>query len=92
MASRLEARVAQHDREIAAIRKLVLTGMRMLVRRDQQLERLERTVDRIAGELEATQQDLRALAASQRETDRVLRGLMRSLERGGNGHSRRNVR
>ena len=32
MSSKLEARVAQHDREIATIRKLILTGMRMLNR------------------------------------------------------------
>jgi len=28
--SKLEARVSQHDREIAAIRKLVVTGMKMI--------------------------------------------------------------
>jgi len=30
MASQLEARIAQHDREIAAIRKLILHGMKMI--------------------------------------------------------------
>jgi hypothetical protein len=28
--TRLEARVSEHDRQIAAIRKLILTGMKML--------------------------------------------------------------
>jgi hypothetical protein len=30
VATRLEARVSEHDRQIAAIRKLILTGMKML--------------------------------------------------------------
>ena len=52
-----------HDPEIAAIRKLVLTGMKML---NQVIE-------------------------SQRETNRQLRTLVRSLQRGTNGHSRRPI-
>lgn len=36
MASSLEQRVSKHDREIAAIRKLVLTGMKMLVHSERQ--------------------------------------------------------
>jgi hypothetical protein len=66
MSAKLEARVDKHDREIAAIRKLVLTGMRMLV----QLEK------------------------SQKETDRMLKDLIRSLGRGrnGNGHKRTDIR
>jgi hypothetical protein len=30
VATKLEARVSEHDRQIAAIRKLILTGMKML--------------------------------------------------------------
>ena len=73
MPSSLEARVTQHDREIAAIRKLVMIGMKMLVR------------------LEASQ---KKLEASQRETDRMLKDLIRSLGRsgGGNGHGKTDVR
>jgi len=52
---------SKHVREIASIRKLVLTGMKML----------------------------NNLAASQRETDRQLQVLVRSLQRGGNGHVKR---
>lgn len=36
----LKQRVDRHDREIAAIRKLVLTGMKMLNRLDDRLEKL----------------------------------------------------
>jgi hypothetical protein len=65
----LKERVDEHDREIAAIRKLLLTGMKMLVRLEQSQKRLE---------------------AAQKETDRMLKDLIRSLGRngGGNGHRR----
>jgi len=59
MPSKLETRVTEHDRQTAAIRKLILTGMKML----------------------------NALTTSQRETDRMLQGLIRSLKGSGhNGH------
>ena len=67
MPSSLEARITQHDREIAAIRKLILAGMKMIA---------------------ANQAQIKALTASQRETDRLLKNLIRSLERGSNGHTR----
>jgi hypothetical protein len=66
MPGKLETRVTEHDRQIAAIRKLILTGMKML---------------------NETQTQVKALATSQRETDRLLQGLISSLDRGGhNGH------
>ena len=46
----LEARVSQHDKEIGAIRKLVLTGMKMLVRIEEQIRLLtasQRQTDRL---------------------------------------------
>jgi hypothetical protein len=55
--------LAKHDREIAAIRKLLFTGTKML----------------------------NSLTESQRETDRQLQVLIRSLLRGGNGHAKRPV-
>ena len=62
--------LARHDREIAAIRKLILTGMKML------------------NTLTASQQ---RLSDSQRETDKQLQALIRSLQRGTNGHSKRSI-
>jgi hypothetical protein len=35
---------------------------------------------------------IKALAASQRETDRMLKGLIQSLDRGRNGHGRTALR
>lgn len=67
----------RHDREIAAIRKLVLTGMKMLNGLIESQRRLEASH--------------RRLEASQRETDRQLQILIRSLQRGGNGHSKRAI-
>ena len=50
----LKERVDEHDREIAAIRKLLLTGMKMLVRLEQSQKRLEaaqKETDRMLKEL-----------------------------------------
>ena len=79
MAAKLEERVSKHDREIAAIRKLILTGMKML--------------NQLAGEYVETRKQLRELAVEQRETARQQRetarqldAFIRSLRRGTNGH------
>jgi thymidylate synthase ThyX len=62
----LKERVDKHDREIAAIRKLIHIGMKMQVKNDQ---------------------EIRKLVESQKETDRLLKQFLRSMERGnGNGH------
>jgi hypothetical protein len=59
MPSKLESRVTQHDREIAAIRKLILQGMKMLVENGTQIKEnaaqikvLATTVDRFVRSLE----------------------------------------
>jgi hypothetical protein len=74
VATKLEARASQHDREIAAIRKLILTGMKMIAG----MQATQREIQR----------DVKALAASQRETDRELKALIRSLRGGTNGHGK----
>ena len=78
-------RIDRHDREIAAIRKLMLAGMKMLAKHDQNFLRLEGQQMVLREEQIALRKELRELAAAQRETDRELKGLIRSL-RGGNGH------
>jgi len=55
VADSLEARVSRHDREIAAIRKLIVTGMKILVQSEKNLFRLE-------GMQEEMRKDLRELA------------------------------
>jgi peptidoglycan hydrolase CwlO-like protein len=76
--------LAKHDREIAAIRKLLFTGMKMLngvIESQREMQDSQRGI----------KAELRELAASQRETDRQLQVLVRSLQRGGNGHSKRPI-
>jgi hypothetical protein len=74
-----DARLNEHDRQIAAIRKLLLTGMKLLVN-------VEKTMDRLSGEHLQMRKDLRELRAAQRVTEQRLQGLIAALQRGGNGH------
>jgi len=74
----LKERVDKHDREIAAIRKLIHTGMKILVRLEE-----EQVVAR---------KELRELRSSQRETDRQLQAFIRSLRgSGGNGQIKHRI-
>ena len=70
-------RVDQHDREIAAIRKLLHTGMKMFVKLEE--------------EHIAFRKELRELAAQQRATAREVENFIRSLRRGSNGHTKRSI-
>jgi hypothetical protein len=45
-------------------------------------------VNRANERMDRVDREIRDLAASQRETDRMLKSLIRSLERGGNGHGK----
>jgi uncharacterized coiled-coil protein SlyX len=76
----LESRVAEHDRQIAAIRKLMMAGVRMLSRTDAQINLLTGKVDALAG-------DMRKLAAAQTATEKKLATLIDTL-RGPNGHGK----
>jgi septal ring factor EnvC (AmiA/AmiB activator) len=73
----LKQRVDQHDREIAAIRKLILAGMKMLNRTNERLDRLvtaQRETDR---QLKSLRADVQALVST--------------LRRGTNGHTKRKL-
>jgi hypothetical protein len=67
----LKERVDKHDREIAAIKKLLHTGMKILVR-------IEDRVDKLAAAQQETDRQLRALEAT---VDRFIRSM-----HGGNGN------
>jgi septal ring factor EnvC (AmiA/AmiB activator) len=79
VAAKLEARVSKHDAEIAAIRKLIITGMKLLSATQADLRKIA------AAHIE--------LAAAHRETERTLTRFIRSMERGTahNGHSKSNL-
>ena len=64
------------ERQMAAIRKLIQTGMRMIVKNDEQIAKNE--------------QQIKELAAAQKATETELRGLIVALRRGGNGSHRKN--
>jgi hypothetical protein len=74
----LKERLDPHDREIAAIRKLILTGMKMLNRNQEQITAL-------VAEGKRTDQRLRSLEASVQQ-------FVDGLRRGGNGHTKRPLR
>jgi hypothetical protein len=69
MAKSIEQRLTQHDREIAAIRKLVLQGMKILVR--------------IENQALANEQQIRKLAAAQMATGKKLQRLIDSRSSNG---------
>jgi hypothetical protein len=49
----LKQRIDLHDREIAAIRKLILTGMKMLNRNQEQINQTEKELKLLASEVRA---------------------------------------
>jgi hypothetical protein len=76
----VESRLGEHDRQIAAIRKLMMAGMRMLSRTDTQINLL-------TGKIDALADDMRKLAAAQAATEKKLGSLIDTL-RGRNGHGK----
>ena len=80
MDSKVEIRLTKLDRQVAAMQKLILTGMKMLVKHDRHLLRME-------GLQEEMRTEMRLLAAQQRETSKTLDRFIRSMERGRNGHA-----
>ena len=77
-------RLDRHDRQIAGITKLVQTGMRMLVKSQEEQAALRKEVRELAVEV-------RGLASMQRRTEATLQALINTMKRGGNGHSKKPV-
>jgi hypothetical protein len=69
--------LAKHDREIAAIRTLLFTGMKMLNRNQEQINQLVASQKRTEASLQRLEKNVEIL--------------VNSLRRGSNGHSRRKV-
>jgi hypothetical protein len=72
----LKERVDQHDREIAAIRKLIVIGMKMLNRNQEQIN--------------DNAKQIRALIVAQRRTDAALRNYIERTGTV-NGHGKRKL-
>ena len=83
---RLEARAAlaeaKAERQMTAIRKLIQTGMRMIVKNEE-------LIKEVAAAQKATEAELRELAAAQKITDTKLQGLIETLRRSRNGSHRK---
>ena len=77
----VKQRLDQHDKQIAAIRKLIHDGMRLVLES-------RRESDRAAAQL---RKELRELAAAQKKTEESLKAFINSMRGGGNGHSKRRV-
>jgi len=77
-------RLDRNDRQIAGITKLLQTGMRMLVKSQEEQAALRKEVRELAVEV-------RGLAAMQKRTEASLQAFINSMKRGGNGHSKKAV-
>jgi predicted nucleic acid-binding Zn-ribbon protein len=77
-------RLDRHDRQIAAITKLLQTGMRMLVKTQEEQTALRKEVRELTS-------DVRGLAAMQKRTEATLQAFINTMKRGGNGHSKKPI-
>jgi ABC-type Fe3+-citrate transport system substrate-binding protein len=78
-------RLDRHDVQIAAIRKLIEQGTRLVVGTRQDIRLLAKDIRMLA-------EEIRTLAAAQKKTDANLNALISTLRRsGGNGHSKTKI-
>jgi hypothetical protein len=71
------------ERQMTAIRKLIQTGMRMIVENEESIKEL-------AAAQKVTEAKLQDLAAAQKVTEVKLKGLIDAWRRGGNGRHAKN--
>ena len=78
---RADARMDRFEKQLEATRKLVHTGMKMLVQIDKRIDKLTDTVGALAGRVEE-------LAQAQKVTEKTLNAYFASLRngKGKNGH------
>jgi hypothetical protein len=77
---------AKSESSIAAIRKLMQQGMRMLVKTETKLAELAASQKKMADAQRGLAEAQRELAEAQKTTDRTLRAFIDSLRIGRNGH------
>ena len=71
------------ERQMTAIRKLIHTGMRMMVKNEESIKEL-------TAAQKVTEAKLQDLAAAQKVTELNLKGLINAWRRGGNGRHSKN--
>lgn len=81
--ARTEAHIATIERQMTALQKIVLTGMKMVNKLAEGQKKL------VEGHREV-RDELKELARAQRVTETKLQGLIDSMRRGGNGRHSRN--
>jgi hypothetical protein len=84
-------RLDRHDRQIAGITKLLQTGMRMLVKSQEEQTALRKEVRELAAEVRGLAVEVRGLASMQKRTEATLQAFINSMKRGGNGHAKKPV-
>ena len=81
---------ARAETQMTSMRKLIVTGMKMVVKQGENIEKLGEKVDKLSGEVSKLTADVRELARAQRTTETKLQSFIDSLRRGGNGRHSRN--
>jgi len=81
-------RQAKTDRQISAIQKLIHTGMRMIVKQEENIRKQGEHIDELTAGQKELRAELKELAKTQRVTETKLQGLIDALRRGGNGTRR----
>jgi hypothetical protein len=74
---------AKAEGQMAAIRKLIQTGMRMIVKNEELIKKNEESIKELATAH-------KELAAAQKVTETKLQGLIDAWRRGGNGRHAKN--
>ena len=82
------ARHDKHDREIAAIRKLLFTGMKML---DGYREDTQRFREETQKYLAESRKEMKELREAQRRTEASLKAFIDTMRGAGNGHAKGKV-
>ncbi len=78
-----DERIIAQDRSLTAVRKLLLTGVRMLVDMETKMSALIDSQTRLYGAVQEIAEAHNRLAEAQRRTEESLK---RFLDRSGNGH------
>jgi len=96
------AHLSRHDREIAAIRKLLLAGMKMLDRYREDTQRFREETHRFREEtqrfreenqkyLSESRKEMKELREAQKRTEASLKAFIDTMRGGGNGHAKGTV-
>lgn len=81
---------AKAEGQMAAIRKLIQTGMRMIVKNQESIKELAASHKELATAQKVTETKMQELAEAQKVTEIKLKGLIDAWRRGGNGRHAKN--